>query len=321
MKSEPRLHKPSNAADSVRIVEVGPRDGLQNEAVLLEAETKVELITRIVDAGAARIEIASFVNPNRVPQMADAERVVTRLGPSPSGVSYIGLVLNRRGLERALSTSVDEVNFVVGASEGFNRANARVSSDATMSGIEAMIPGIEGRRSTVTISVAFGCPYDGPVPVGGVVRLAVRASEAGAHEVALGDTIGVAVPGHVDALIAAVRSATDVPLRCHFHDTRNTAVANVVAGYEAGVRVFDASVGGTGGCPFAPNATGNVATEDLLYLFDRMNVVTGIDPIQTIETTQWLEERLGRELPSSLARAGWWPAKNHELRATSDEST
>ena len=294
-------------ADSlVGFVEVGPRDGLQNEAALLDTGTKVELINRLVDAGSRRIEIASFVHPDRVPQMADAEVVVVELGPSPDGVSYIGLVLNRRGLERALATSVDEVNFVVGASDGFNRANAGVSPETTMREIEAMIPDTGDRASTVTISVAFGCPYDGPVPVDDVVRLAGRAAAAGAHEVALGDTIGVAVPTQVEAVIAAIRSATDVPLRCHFHDTRNTAVANVVAAYGAGVRTFDASVGGTGGCPFAPNASGNVATEDLLYLFQRTGVETGMDPMKTIDTTRWLEQRLGRKLPAAVTRAGWW---------------
>ena len=290
----------------IGLVEVGPRDGLQNEATMLDTETKVELVNRLVDAGARRIEVASFVHPDRVPQMADAEAVVAELGPSPDGISYIGLVLNRRGLERALTTSVDEVNFVVGASDGFNRANAGVSPDTTMREIETMVPDVECRPSTVTISVAFGCPYDGPVSVDEVVELAGRAAAAGANEVALGDTIGVAVPAQVEAMISAIRSVTDVPLRCHFHDTRNTAVANVVAAYAAGVCTFDASVGGTGGCPFAPNATGNVATEDLLYLFDRMNVETGVDPVMTIETTHWLEQRLGCELPSAVARAGWW---------------
>jgi len=297
-----------DTADSlVGLVEVGPRDGLQNEAAVLDTEAKVELINRLVDAGSRRIEIASFVHPDRVPQMADAEAVAVELGPSPDGVSYIGLVLNRRGLERALATSVDEVNFVVGASDGFNRSNAGVSPESTMREIEAMIPHAGGCASTVTISVAFGCPFDGPVPVDDVVQLARRAAAAGAHEVALGDTIGVAVPTQVEEVISEIRSTTDVPLRCHFHDTRNTAVANVVAAYGAGVRTFDASVGGTGGCPFAPNASGNVATEDLLYLFQRTGVETGMDPMKTIETTRWLEQRLGRKLPAAVTRAGWWP--------------
>jgi hydroxymethylglutaryl-CoA lyase len=254
--------------------------------------------------------VASFVHPDRVPQMADAEAVVAGLGASPDGVSYIGLVLNRRGLERALATAVDEVNFVVGASDGFNRANAGASPDETMTEIEAMLPDAAsaGRATTVTISVAFGCPYDGEVPAGDVVALARRAADAGAGEIALGDTIGVAVPGQVLALLDDLRPAVgDASLRCHFHDTRNTAAANAVTAYQGGVRILDASVGGTGGCPYAPNATGNVATEDLLYLFERQGVVTGIDHDRTIATARWLGDRLGKQLPGSLTRAGWWP--------------
>lgn len=254
--------------------------------------------------------MASFVHPDRVPQMADAEAVVTGLGPSPEGTSYIGLVLNRRGLDRALVTTVDEVNFVVGATDGFNRANAGVGTEETMQDIEAMLPDAleAGVKTTITISVAFGCPFDGEVPVDVVVALAGRAAAAGASEIALGDTIGVAVPSQVEHTIERVRSVASRPtLRCHFHDTRNTAAANAVAAYQAGVGVLDASVGGTGGCPFAPNATGNVATEDLLYLFERMGIPTGIDPEATIATGRWLGERLGKKLPAAVARAGWWP--------------
>ncbi len=294
----------------VEIIEVGPRDGLQNEDAILDAPTKMELIRRLVAAGTSRIEVASFVHPDRVPQMADAEAVVAGLGPSPDGASYIGLVLNRRGLDRALATTVDEVNFVVGASEGFNAANTGVSPDQTMRDIEAMLPdaGDAGRTTSVTISVAFGCPYDGEVPVDAVVELALRAAETGAGEIALGDTIGVAVPTQVTAAIESVRPVLgDAVLRCHFHDTRNTAAANAVAAYQAGVSVLDASVGGTGGCPYAPNATGNVATEDLLYLFERMGVHTGIDHEATIATGRWLGEQLGKNLPAAVARAGWWP--------------
>jgi len=270
----------------------------------------VDLINRVVAAGTTRVEVASFVHPDRVPQMADAEAVLTRLGPSPDGVSYIGLVLNRRGMDRALATDVDELNFVVGATEGFNRANAGVSPQETMSEIAAMLPEAKeaGQRTSVTISVAFGCPYDGEVAEEAVVALAGWATSAGADEIALGDTIGVAVPSQVETLIAAVRGVAQGPsLRCHFHDTRNTAAANAVAAYRSGVAVLDASVGGAGGCPYAPNATGNVATEDLLYLFERMGVHTGIDHDATINTGRWLGTRLGTGLPSSVATAGWWP--------------
>ena len=300
-------HPSADLANRVEIVEVGPRDGLQNEATVLETATKVDLIERMVSAGSRRIEVASFVHPERVPQMADAEAVVSALGPSPAGVSYIGLVLNRRGLDRAVLTTVDEINFVVGASKGFNEANAGAAPDVTMGEIESMISDAGDRRTTVTISVAFGCPYEGEVPLADVVRLAELAANAGADEIALGDTIGAAVPDQVVEVIGAVRGVTDVPLRCHFHDTRSTAVANVVAAHGAGVGSFDASVGGAGGCPFAPDATGNVATEDLLYLFDRSGVETGIDATETIDTARWLAAQLGRELPGSVTRAGWWP--------------
>lgn len=298
----------AKTGDALRVdlVEVGARDGLQNEAVVLPTASKAELIERLVVAGSRRIEVASFVHPGRVPQMADAEAVVDQIGPSPNDVSYIGLVLNQRGLDRALATSVDEINFVVGATVGFNEANAGTSPETTMTEIETMLGQVEGRRTTVTISVAFGCPYDGLVPVDAVVDLATRAASAGADEIALGDTIGVAVPSQVTAVIGAVRAAVDVPLRGHFHDTRNTAVANAVAAYAAGVTVLDASVGGAGGCPFAPNATGNVATEDLIYVFERMGIETGLDHGQIIETTHWLENQLGKQLPSALSRAGWW---------------
>lgn len=291
----------------VDLVEVGARDGLQNEQALISTAGKVELIERLIAAGSRRIEVASFVHPGRVPQMADAEAVVGTIGPSVDGVSYIGLVLNRRGLDRALATSVDEINFVVGASDGFNQANAGTSPESTITEIEMMLGRVEGRQTTVTISVAFGCPYDGAVAVDAVVDLAVRAAGAGADEVALGDTIGVAVPSQVTAVVDAVNAAIDAPLRGHFHDTRNTAVANAVAAYSAGVTVLDASVGGAGGCPFAPNATGNVATEDLVYLFEHMGIDTGMDHERIIETTSWLENQLGRQLPSALSRAGWWP--------------
>jgi hydroxymethylglutaryl-CoA lyase len=294
----------------VDLVEVGVRDGLQNESVTVSTAGKAELIERLVASGSRRLEVASFVHPGRVPQMADAEAVIDAIGPSPSGVSYIGLVLNRRGLDRALATSVDEINFVVGASNGFNQANAGASPETTMTEIEMMLGQVDDRRTTVTISVAFGCPFDGAVPVDAVVDLAARASSAGAGEIALGDTIGVAVPSQVTSVIEAVGAAVDVPLRGHFHDTRNTAVANAAAAYASGVAVLDASVGGTGGCPFAPNATGNVATEDLIYLFERMGIETGLDHERIIETTRWLESLLGKNLPSAIARAGWWPLES-----------
>ena len=296
---------------SVTIVEVGPRDGLQNEDVPVDTDTKVELVGRLVAAGTTRIETASFVHPRLVPQMADAEAVMEALGPSPQGVSYIGLVLNRRGLDRALATTVDEINFVVGATEGFNRANQGAPVEATIAEIESMLPEAvaAGMATTVTISAAFGCPYEGEVDAGAVAALAARAAEAGAGEIALGDTIGVAVPTDVVARIATVRRAVgDTTVRCHFHDTRNTGLANVAAALTVGVTVIDASVGGAGGCPFAPGASGNVPTEDVLYALHRMGVTTGIDLGATIATGGWLGRRLGKQLPAALDRAGAFPA-------------
>ncbi len=301
----------SGLPGQVTLVEVGARDGLQNEDVILSTEDKVTLIRRLVAGGVRRIETASFVHPRLVPQMADAEAVMAALGPSPEGVSWIGLVLNLRGLDRALATDVDETNFVVGASEGFNRANGGAAVEETMRDIEAMVPDAlaAGMRTTLTISVAFGCPFDGEVPTGAVVDLVRRGVAAGVDEIALGDTIGVAVPGDVvDRLAAVLNVADGTALRCHFHDTRNTGVANVYAALTAGVDVIDASVGGAGGCPFAPNATGNVATEDVLYSLHRMGITTGIDLGSVIETGRWLGERLGRTLPAALARAGEFPA-------------
>jgi hydroxymethylglutaryl-CoA lyase len=283
---------------------------LQNESAVLSTQAKVELIRRSTDAGVRRIETVSFVNPRLVPQMADAEAVMAALGDSPDGMSYIGLVLNRRGLDRALATAVDEVNLVVGATDGFTTANQGSTVADTMAEIEAMLPEAAGagRSTTVTISVAFGCPFEGEVPVEQVSDLAGRAAAAGAGEIALGDTIGVAVPAQVLAVVEAVVAViAEADLRMHFHDTRNTGVANVYAALTAGVTIVDASVGGAGGCPFAPDATGNVATEDVLYALNRMGVSTGIDLEATIATGRWLGKQLGRELPAALGRAGDFP--------------
>ncbi len=294
----------------VCVVEVGPRDGLQNEGVVVATAAKVQLIEQLVAAGVRRIETTSFVHPRLVPQMADAEEVMAALGPSPPGTSYVGLVLNRRGFDRALATPIDEVNFSVAASEGFSRSNQGTSVAAAIAAIEEMIPeaAAAGLASTVTISVVWGCPFDGEVAPETVVALARRSVEAGASEVALGDTIGVAVPRAVTERIAAVRAATgEVPLRVHFHDTRNTGVANVYAALLAGVTVVDASVGGAGGCPFAPNATGNVPTEDVLYMLHRSGIETGIDMDAVSDIGRWLGARLERDLPSAIGKAGGFP--------------
>ncbi len=296
--------------NTATIVEVGPRDGLQNEDVVLATDLKLELIHRLIAAGVRRIETASFVHPGLVPQMADAEAVMSGLGASEDGVSHIGLVLNRRGLDRALKTSIDEVNFSVAASEGFSTSNQGTSVEAAMTAIEEMIPLARdaGRQTTVTISVVWGCPFDGEVPVEAVARLVERAVAAGADEIALGDTIGVAVPAAVTQRFDMIRPLLrDIPLRVHFHDTRNTAIANVHAALTGGVATIDASVGGAGGCPFAPNATGNVPTEDVLYMLDRSGITTGVDMAAMADIGRWLGGRLDRALPAAIGKAGGFP--------------
>jgi hydroxymethylglutaryl-CoA lyase len=296
--------------DHIEIVEVSPRDGLQNESVVLSTDDKIHLIEAAVAAGARRIEATSFVNPKRVPQMADADEVMARV-PRIDGVSYIGLALNDRGVRRALDGGCDEVNYVVVASETFNRRNQGVGTEESLATFEELAATIhaEGRRASLTIAATFGCPFEGEVPVGAVVRIAERAVAAGADEVALADTIGVAVPVDVTERVAAVREVTgDVPLRIHLHDTRHTGIANADAAIRAGVGILDASIGGIGGCPFAPAATGNIATEDLLYLLDRSGIEHGWSFDRTTEVVPWLEERLGKATPGMLAKAGGFPA-------------
>ncbi|GAA1877133.1 hydroxymethylglutaryl-CoA lyase [Actinomadura bangladeshensis] len=294
----------------VELIEVGPRDGLQNEAAILPTADKVRLIERSVAAGLRRIEAVSFVNPKRVPQMADAEAVMERL-PRPDGVRYAGLVLNRRGLDRALATGVDEVNVVVVATDEFSRRNqgctveegvanwARIAADARAAGL----------FRTVTIAASFGCPFEGEVPAERVLDLVRRVAESEPDEIALADTIGVGVPAQVRTLLAgAAEIAPDVPLRCHFHNTRNTGYANALTALDQGVSALDASTGGFGGCPFAPAATGNIATEDLLYSLDRMGVATGVRMAPVAETAAWLSERLDSPVQALLGRAGPFPS-------------
>ncbi|MEY2463127.1 MAG: hydroxymethylglutaryl-CoA lyase [Acidimicrobiaceae bacterium] len=295
---------------TVQLVEVSPRDGLQAESVVLSTAAKVELIERIVAAGARRVEVCSFVNPARVPQMADAEAVLAALAPRDD-VTYIGLVLNRRGFDRAAAAGIREINVVAVATDTFGQRNQGATSDETVATFEA-IAGLAiaaGIAPTLTISTAFGCPYEGEVRVDRVVDIAKRAVAAGATEVAIADTIGVAVPTDVTARVAAVRSVLEpgVGLRAHFHNTRNTGIANAYAAYEAGVEAIDASLGGIGGCPFAPNATGNIPTEDVAYLFERMGVDTGLDLAKLIETVPWIEAQLGSRVPGLLAKAGVFP--------------
>jgi len=294
---------------SVQIVEVGPRDGLQNESTLLPCATKVEFINRAIAAGIRRIEVASFVNPKRVPQMADAEDVLAAL-PRRDDVSYIGLVLNRRGFERAQAAGCNEIGMAVVVSETFNQRNqgASVSESVAAWHEIAALSHAAGIRAQVTLSAAFGCPFEGEVAVERVVELARRVAEARPFEIALADTIGAGVPSQVSELVGRVREALPgIPLRCHFHNTRNTGIANAYAAIAAGVRVLDASLGGIGGCPFAPAATGNIPTEDLVYMLTRMGIATGVDLDALLATGRWLQEQLGRPVPGMLIKAGGFP--------------
>jgi hydroxymethylglutaryl-CoA lyase len=294
------------------IVEVGPRDGLQSEPDVMPTAGKLELIRRLVDAGVRRVEVASFVNPKRVPQMADAEAVLAGL-PKRQDVQYVGLVLNRKGFDRALAAGCTEIGMVAVATDSFGERNQGASIEETLLAWEEIAPlaHAAGMRAQVTISVAFGCPFEGEVPTDRVVAIAERLARARPLEIAVADTIGVAVPTQVTEMIGRLqRALPTTPLRCHFHNTRNTAVANVYAAALAGVRTFDASVGGLGGCPFAPNATGNVATEDVLYMMSRAGYDAGIDLERLIETARWLQEQRGRPLPGMVSRAGSFPRKS-----------
>jgi hydroxymethylglutaryl-CoA lyase len=294
----------------IEVVEVGPRDGLQNEEALLEIDQKLEFIHRLEAAGARRMETVSFVNPKRVPQMAGAEEISAAL-PHQEGRSRIGLVLNARGWDRCVAAKCDEANVVVCATDGFGIRNQGASVDeqvAAMQAIAARKHAEGGPPITVTISVAFGCPFDGEVSEDQVLRIVRAAADAKVDELALADTIGVADPWLVRRRIEATRKAApDLPLRMHFHDTRNTGLANAFASVEAGVDVLDASVGGLGGCPFAPNATGNIGTEDLVYMLERAGFETTYDLDRLIEIGAWVSDLLGKTPTASVTRAGGFP--------------
>lgn len=304
---------------SVQILEVGPRDGLQNEPEIVSTADKLGMITRMVDAGVKRLEVASFVNPKRVPQMGDAEAVIAGL-PDRAGVSYIGLCLNKRGVLRAIESrqgnkrGVDEAGCVIVSTDTFGQKNQGQTVEEGLAENAEMIrlAKSEGLKAQVTISAAFGCPFEGEVPVERVVMIAERMAAAGAEEIALADTIGVGVPGQVSELFERVRDAVgaDLPLRAHFHDTRGMAPANAWAAYQAGVATLDSSLGGLGGCPFAPGATGNVATEELLFLFDRSAVKTGVDLDAVIAANKWFATVLGRPLSSKVGKAGGFGQAN-----------
>ncbi|MSQ68135.1 MAG: hydroxymethylglutaryl-CoA lyase [Gammaproteobacteria bacterium] len=300
--------------NTFEIVEVGPRDGLQSQPKLLDVPTKIEFITRLIDAGHTRLEVASFVNPKRVPQMADADELVRGL-PRRAGVKYIGLVLNQRGFERALDSGIEQINSVDVASETFCQRNQGASTAQMSAAIAEMARAAQAARRFfgVTIAASFGCPFEGRVAPEVVLERVRRYVDLGVDEIALADSIGVAVPSQVTQLLAGVIPLLgSTPLRLHFHNTRNTGIANIYAAALAGVRIFDASCGGVGGCPFAPGATGNVGTEDVLYLLEGMGLTSGVALSGIIATARWLEGPLGGQLPAMVSRATPFPP----LRAT-----
>ena len=312
--------------DQVTIVEVAPRDGLQSDGAVVSTEAKLDLIERCVDAGLRRIEATSFVNPARVPQMSDADEVMAGLHrrreqAAPDApiraASFIGLVLNRRGFDRAVDAGCDEVNAVVPVSDTFSERNQGTDTAGALAVWEEVAAAADaaGLPASVTLTTSFGCPYEGEIAIGRLAEVAGRCAAAGGVEIAVADTIGVAVPTDVRARLDAVsdelgRVGAGHRLRVHFHNTRNTGLACVASAVEWGVTVVDSSLGGIGGCPFAPNATGNVPTEDVVFLLERMGVDTGADPASLVEVVRWMESDalLGRGTPGMLARAGWFPA-------------
>jgi len=297
--------------ERIEIVEVGPRDGLQSESQVLPTDAKVEFVRRLVASGLERIEVASFVNPRRVPQMADAEAVLASLSSAGVRGRFIGLVLNRKGFERALAAGCTEVGMAIAASESFSQRNQGCSVDEGLAAWLdiAQLARDAGIRAQLTISTAFGCPFEGEMPAERVVRLAERAAAGTPDEIAVADTIGVAVPTQVSEVIAGLRRAIPATrLRAHFHNTRNTGIANAYAAVQAGVRALDASCGGIGGCPFAPAATGNIPTEDLIYMLHRMGFDTGVNLAALLDTSRWLQQTLDHAVPGMLVKAGIFPA-------------
>ena len=295
---------------SVTVMEVSPRDGLQNEDTLLTTEQKLQLVDYAIEAGCKRIEVTSFVHPKRVPQMSDAEAVCAGL-PERADVRYTGLILNDRGYQRLRDTKLHEAGLVVPASDTFGEKNQGLSVAQGLSMATEIIA--DGKQSgfpvQVTISVAFGCPFEGEVPLSRIQSMAETLAAAGPVEIALADTIGVGAPMQVaEAFMALKQQLANMPLRAHFHDTRNTGIANAYAALMSGVDVLDASIGGIGGCPFAPNASGNIATEDLLYMLNRGGVEHGVDIHRLIDGASWLETVLGKSVPSMLLKAGGFPA-------------
>jgi isopropylmalate/homocitrate/citramalate synthase len=291
----------------VTVVDVGPRDGLQNEPDVLAPGVRAELVERLARTGLPVIEAASFIDPRRVPQMAGAEEVAAAID-RVEGVVYAGLALNEQGYDRLVASGLDEVRFAFGATESFNQRNQNASVAESLAAARRIVERAkaDGIRSAVTISVAFGCPFEGRVDEGRVLELAAEVASAAPDALLLADTIGVGVPSQAKRLVSSTEKL-GVPVGGHFHNTRSTGYANALAAVDVGATILDASVGGLGGCPFAPNATGNIATEDLLYLLEGEGIETGIDLAALIEVSKWLETVLARRLEGQVYRAGPFP--------------
>jgi len=300
----------------ISIVEVGPRDGLQSEPEILSTRCKAKFIGLAVAAGIRRLEVASFVHPKKVPQMADAEALLAEL-PLLEDVSYIGLVMNERGLDRALTTPVHEIGMVIVATDTYNQRNQGLRTDESVNDWLKIAARAKsgGKLANVMISSAFGCPYEGEVSPDRIIEIAKRVIEAEPAELGIADSIGVAVPNQVRDLLGMLREVIGAtPLRCHLHNTRNTGLANAQAAVDSGAVSIDASIGGIGGCPFAPAATGNIPTDDLLYMLERSGIETGVSLEKIIAASKWLEQELGRSVPAMLPKAGVFPGKLTEAR-------
>ena len=298
----------------VSILEVGPRDGLQSEPEILPTEVKKEFITRTINAGIKNIEVTSFVHPKKVPQMADAEKLVESL-PDRDDVTYIGLIMNQRGFERARDCGIDEVGMVIVSTDTYNMKNQNVITQQSIDNWLDIASSAKsaGIRTSVVIACSFGCPYEGEVDPEHIASIAEQILKGEPDVIGLADSVGVAVPNQVKTTFALIKDlAPTIPLRTHLHNTRNTGLANAAAAVEAGVSIIDASTGGIGGCPFAPKATGNIPTDDLLYMLDRSGIETGVNLKEIVKTTDWLETQLGRPVPAMVPKAGIFP-ENAEI--------
>ncbi len=298
----------------VSILEVGPRDGLQSEPEILPTEIKKEFITRTINAGIKNIEVTSFVHPKKVPQMADAEKLVESL-PDRDDVTYIGLIMNQRGFERARDCGIDEVGMVIVSTDTYNMKNQNVITQQSIDNWLDIASSAKsaGIRTSVVIACSFGCPYEGEVDPEHIASIAEQILKGEPDVLGLADSVGVAVPNQIKTTFSLIKElAPTIPLRTHLHNTRNTGLANAAAAVEVGVSIIDASTGGIGGCPFAPKATGNIPTDDLLYMLDRSGIETGVNLKEIVKTTNWLENQLGRSVPAMVPKAGIFP-ENAEI--------